>query len=79
MTERTGEATTPPTGGGATTHTLGLLYPPAGRGRVYTTMQLAFIGGVAEAATPYGYDVLLSPAGTDADASFRRMVGERPV
>ncbi|KUL45148.1 extracellular solute-binding protein [Streptomyces regalis] len=60
MTERTGKATAPPAGGA--THTLGLLYPPAGRGRVHTTMQLAFIGGVAEAATPYGYDVLWGQA-----------------
>ncbi|MDO0912820.1 substrate-binding domain-containing protein [Streptomyces sp. DT2A-34] len=79
MTARTGEATAPRAGDGDATHTIGLLYPPAGRDREYTTMQLAFIGGVAEAATQYGYDVLLSPAGTNADASFRRMLGQRPV
>ena len=61
---------------GGQTHTLGLLYPPADRNRVYTTMQLAFIGGVAEAAASYGYDLLLSPADTDDDPSFRRLVGE---
>ncbi|MFE7835547.1 LacI family DNA-binding transcriptional regulator [Streptomyces sp. NPDC057474] len=55
-------------------HTLGLVYPPAGRNRDYTGMQLAFIGGVAEAATTYDYDVLLSPADRAGDSSFRRMV-----
>lgn len=64
-------------GGG--THTLGLLYPPAGRGREYTTMQLAFVGGVAEAATAHGYDLLLSPGDTHDDPSFLRMVGDRRV
>ncbi|MET7473710.1 substrate-binding domain-containing protein [Streptomyces sp. NPDC005648] len=59
-------------GGG--THTLGLLYPPAGRARDYTTMQLAFVGGVAEAATTHGYDLLLAPARTHEDPSFRRML-----
>lgn len=54
--------------------TLGLVYPPAGRNRDYTGMQLAFIGGVAEAATSYDYDVLLSPADRASDSSFRRMV-----
>lgn len=65
-------ASTPlaPTG----THTLGLVFPPAGRNRDYTGMQLAFIGGVAEASTTYDYDVLLSPADRASDASFRRMV-----
>lgn len=77
MTERTGDVTTAPAGAG--THTLGLLYPPAGRGRVYTSMQLAFVGGVAESATAHGYDVLLSPAGTHDDPSFRRMVDGRRV
>lgn len=80
MTEHTGDPTPLPDGsadGG--THTLGLLYPPAGRNRVYTTMQLAFIGGVAEAATTHGYDLLLSPDATDDAPSFRRMVGERRV
>ncbi|MFF3332468.1 LacI family DNA-binding transcriptional regulator [Streptomyces sp. NPDC002888] len=61
------------------THTLGLLYPPAGRNRDYTRMQLAFIGGVAEAATDHGYDLLLAPSGSAYDPSFRRMVGERRV
>ncbi|MGW0844881.1 LacI family DNA-binding transcriptional regulator [Streptomyces sp. NPDC002787] len=56
------------------THALGLVYPPAGRNRDYTGMQLAFIGGVAEAATTYDYDVFLSPANRAADSSFRRMV-----
>jgi DNA-binding LacI/PurR family transcriptional regulator len=77
MTERTGDAATAPTEAG--THTLGLLYPPAGRDRDYTSMQLAFVGSVAEFAARYGYDVLLSPAGTRDDPSFRRMVGERRV
>jgi DNA-binding LacI/PurR family transcriptional regulator len=76
MTERTGETTAAPA---EQTHTLGLLYPPAGRNRTYTTMQLAFIGGVAETAAPYGYDVLLSPADSCDDPSFGRMVGERRV
>lgn len=53
---------------------LGLVYPPAGRNRDYTGMQLAFIGGVAEAATAHDYDVLLSPADRASDSSFRRMV-----
>ncbi|MES5820694.1 substrate-binding domain-containing protein [Streptomyces sp. RG80] len=66
-------------GSGAGTHTLGLLFPPAGRGHDYTTMQLAFVGGVAEAATSCGYDLLLSPAGTHEDPSFLRMVGDRRV
>ncbi|MFJ8535859.1 LacI family DNA-binding transcriptional regulator [Streptomyces sp. NPDC093591] len=79
MTARTGGATAPRAGSGDATQTIGLLYPPAGRAGDYTTMQLAFIGGVAEAAAQYGYDVLLSPAGKNADDSFRRMVGERPV
>lgn len=61
------------------THTLGLFYPPAGRGREYTNMQLAFIGGVAEAATPHGYDLLLSPGDSADDPSFRRMVDGRRV
>jgi DNA-binding LacI/PurR family transcriptional regulator len=78
-----GDPTTPPADGGPAdggdlrTHTLGLLYPPSGRARDYTTMQLAFVGGVAEAAAPYGYDVLLSPADADDDPSFRRMLGQR--
>ncbi|MFF7535036.1 substrate-binding domain-containing protein [Streptomyces bobili] len=66
-------------GSGGGTHTLGLFYPPAGRGREYTTMQLAFVGGVAEAATTYGYDLLLSPGDTHDDPSFLRMVGDRRV
>jgi DNA-binding LacI/PurR family transcriptional regulator len=61
------------------THTLGLLYPPAGRNRDYTGMQLAFIGGVAEAAAAHGYDLLLAPGGSDDDPFFLRMVGERRV
>jgi DNA-binding LacI/PurR family transcriptional regulator len=61
------------------THTLGVAYPPAGRTRDYTGMQLAFIGGVAEAATSYDYDLLLSPADTTRDPSFRRMIDERRV
>ena len=63
MTERPGRPTPPRTAdAGDGTHTLGLLYPPAAGGREYTTMQLAFIGGVAETAAMYGYDLLLSPA-----------------
>lgn len=80
MAERTRDPTTQrtaDTGGG--THTLGLLYPPAGRNRDYTTMQLAFVGGVAEAATTHGYDLLLSPGDTHEDPSFLRMVGDRRV
>ncbi|MEV6409417.1 substrate-binding domain-containing protein [Streptomyces bobili] len=42
-------------------------------------MQLAFVGGVAEAATTYGYDLLLSPGDTHDDPSFLRMVGDRRV
>ncbi|MCL8013783.1 LacI family DNA-binding transcriptional regulator [Streptomyces sp. AS02] len=68
----------PAHGGDHRTHTLGLLYPPSGRARDYTTMQLAFVGGIAEAAAPYGYDVLLSPADTGDAPSFRRMLGQRP-
>lgn len=75
-TPRTSHATHPSSGRtGNGTHTLGLLYPPAGRNRDYTNMQLTFIGGVAEAAALHGYDLLLSPCGTDNDPSFRRMVG----
>lgn len=61
------------------THTLGLLFPPADRGMKYTAMQLAFIGGVAEAATAYGYDVLLSPASSNDDPSYQRMLSRRRV
>ncbi|MCX5259387.1 substrate-binding domain-containing protein [Streptomyces canus] len=64
-------------GGG--THTLGLLYPPAGRLRDYTTMQLSFVGGVAEAAAQHGYDLLLAPAGSHDDPSFPRMIDDRRV
>ena len=78
MTERRSDPPTPPAERGDDgTHTLGLLYPPSGRNGYYTTMQLAFIGGVAEAAAPYGYDVLLSPANAAEDPSFRRLVGRR--
>ncbi|MGP4052167.1 LacI family DNA-binding transcriptional regulator [Streptomyces sp. 2A115] len=73
---------TPESGGPAEdggTHTLGLVYPPAGRARDYTGMQLSFIGGVAETATTYDYDLLLSPADTTGDPSFRRMVDQRRV
>lgn len=64
-------------GGG--THTLGLLYPPAGPRHDYTTMQLAFVGGVAEAAAQQGYDLLLAPAGAHDDPSFLRMIDDRRV
>ena len=64
-------------GGG--TRTLGLLYPPAGRRGDYTTMQLAFVGGVAEAAAEHGYDLLLAPAGGHEDPSFARMIDHRRV
>lgn len=74
MTERPG---TDDAGRG--THTLGLLYPPAGRLGEYTTMQLAFVGGVAEAAAAQGYDLLLAPAGAHDDPSFPRMVDDRRV
>ncbi|MEV5437042.1 substrate-binding domain-containing protein [Streptomyces sp. NPDC052682] len=77
MTGRTGGTTGEPAGAG--TYTLGLLYPPAGRNRTYTSMQLAFIGGVAEAAAAFGYDVLLSPAATAEDPSLRRMVAQQRV
>ncbi|MET9908671.1 substrate-binding domain-containing protein [Streptomyces sp. NPDC006476] len=80
MAERTEDVTARRTGGSAdATHMLGLLYPPSGRQRTYTTMQLAFVGGVAETATAHGYDLLLSPAGSRTDPSFRRMVGGRLV
>jgi DNA-binding LacI/PurR family transcriptional regulator len=79
MTGPPDDATAAPAMGGAGKRTLGLLYPPADRGREYTTMQLAFIGGVAETATTYGYDLLLSPANTCDDPSFRRMIGEPPA
>ncbi|KUN95457.1 LacI family DNA-binding transcriptional regulator [Streptomyces caeruleatus] len=78
MTEHPRAPTRPSAGGDRATHTLGLLYPPSGRKGDYTTMQLAFIGGVAEAAASHGYDMLLSPAETADDDSFRRMVGPRP-
>jgi len=68
-----------PAPGSGRTHTLGLLYPPAGRGRHYTGMQLDFIGGVAEAATEYGYDLLLSPSGSENEPSFQRILAERRV
>jgi DNA-binding LacI/PurR family transcriptional regulator len=42
-------------------------------------MQLSFIGGVAEAATKCGYDLLLAPSDSYDDPSVRRMVGERRV
>ncbi|MCD9880095.1 LacI family DNA-binding transcriptional regulator [Streptomyces guryensis] len=66
-------------GSGGGTHTLGLLYPPAGRNRDYTTMQLAFVGGVAEAAAAHGYDLLLSPGDRRDDPSFLRMIRDRRV
>ncbi|WP_051833300.1 LacI family DNA-binding transcriptional regulator [Streptomyces sp. NRRL S-646] len=66
-------------GRGGGTRTLGLLYPPAGRHRDYTTMQLAFVGGIAEAATAHGYDLLLSPADRHDDPSFLRMISDRRV
>ncbi|WP_329316578.1 LacI family DNA-binding transcriptional regulator [Streptomyces sp. NBC_01262] len=61
------------------THALGLVYPPAGADRDYTGMQLTFIGIIAEYAARHDYDLLLSPSGTESDASFRRMVGGRRV
>jgi DNA-binding LacI/PurR family transcriptional regulator len=66
-------------GSGGGTHTLGLLYPPSGRGRTYTTMQLAFVGGIAEAAATHGHDLLLSPGDSRDDPSFLRMTGDRRV
>ncbi|MER5223148.1 LacI family DNA-binding transcriptional regulator [Streptomyces flaveus] len=84
MSERRGESA--PGGdeadsgpGGGRTHTLGLLYPPAGRDRRYTAMQLDFIGGVAEAATKLGYDLLLSPCESENEPSFQRILAERRV
>ncbi|MCF1596854.1 hypothetical protein L0P92_25280, partial [Streptomyces muensis] len=77
MPEHTRAPTRPSAGADHATHTLGLLYPPSGRKRDYTTMQLAFIGGIAEAAAAHGYDLLLSPAETADDDSFRRMAGLR--
>ncbi|WP_327312842.1 LacI family DNA-binding transcriptional regulator [Streptomyces sp. NBC_01235] len=80
MAERTEAPTTRRTAGtGGGTHMIGLLYPPSGRKRDYTTMQLAFVGGVAESATAYGYDLVLSPGDTHDDPSFLRMVGDRRV
>ncbi|MFF7640071.1 substrate-binding domain-containing protein [Streptomyces canus] len=64
---------------GRGSRTLGLLYPPAGRRGEYTTMQLAFVGGVAESAAEQGYDLLLAPAGRHDDPSFPRMVDDRRV
>lgn len=61
------------------THTLALLYPPSGAHRDYPPVQLAFVGGVAETATTYGYDLLLTPCKSGKDPAFRRMVGERRV
>ncbi|WP_435602233.1 LacI family DNA-binding transcriptional regulator [Streptomyces sp. bgisy130] len=61
------------------THTLALLYPPSGANRDYPPVQLAFVGGVAETATRYGYDLLLTPCKSGKDPAFRRMVGERRV
>ncbi|WP_432092722.1 LacI family DNA-binding transcriptional regulator [Streptomyces sp. bgisy100] len=61
------------------THTLALLFPPSGADRDYPAVQLAFIGGVAETATTYGYDLLLTPCKSGKDLSFRRMVDERRV
>jgi DNA-binding LacI/PurR family transcriptional regulator len=74
-TDGPGDTAPAPTG----THTLGLVYPPAGAGGEYTGMQLAFIGGVAEAAAGYDHDLLLSPADRAGDASFRRMVDDGRV
>lgn len=59
------------------TRALGMVFPPASSH--YTDMQLAFIGGVVEAAGAHDYDVLMSPRGADVDASFQRLVGERRV
>ncbi|MHC3474446.1 LacI family DNA-binding transcriptional regulator [Streptomyces sp. 7R007] len=66
-------------GAGDGTRTLGLLYPPAGRNREYTAMQLAFVGGAAESAARHGYDLLLSPDGSHETPSFLRMVTDRRV
>jgi DNA-binding LacI/PurR family transcriptional regulator len=80
MAERATDPTTRPAAGtDGTTHTLGLLYPPAGRLRDYTTMQLAFVGGIAEAAAVHGYDLLFSPCASHDDLSLQRMVGRPRV
>ncbi|MFD5087921.1 LacI family DNA-binding transcriptional regulator [Kitasatospora sp. NPDC058406] len=86
MTERKGKrATTPDAhlrGGaadGGATRTLALLFPPSGAQGDYPPVQLAFIGGVAETATTYGYDLLLTPCKSGQDPSFRRMASERRV
>lgn len=80
MAARTRDPTTAPTAGtGGATHTLGLLFPPAGRLQDYTTMQLAFVGGIAEAAATHGYDLLFSPCARHDEPSLRRMVDEPRV
>ncbi|MBL1101758.1 LacI family DNA-binding transcriptional regulator [Streptomyces coffeae] len=58
----------------ARAHALGLVYPPAEPDGTYTEQQHDFIGGVAEAAARYDYDMLLSPSVTASEPSFRRMV-----
>src|SRR5690242_8312571 len=72
-------AARPGTDAGRGTHTLGLLYPPAGRLGEYTTMQLAFVGGEAESAAGQGNELRRAPAGGREDPSCPRMVDDRRV
>lgn len=53
-------------------YALGLVFPPAGEH--YTGMQLDFIGGIAEAARDYGYDVLLTTGTKVDDPPFQRLL-----
>ncbi|MFC9128184.1 LacI family DNA-binding transcriptional regulator [Streptomyces sp. NPDC057099] len=78
MMDHTGDRATAAADRGAT-HTLALLFPPSGADSDYPPVQLAFIGGVAESATSYGYDLLLTPCKSGKDPSFRRMISERRV
>jgi DNA-binding LacI/PurR family transcriptional regulator len=54
------------------TRTIGLVIPPAGLR--LTDMQVAFIGGIVDAAARVDLDVLISSSGGDHDRSFERVI-----
>src|ERR1043165_668664 len=54
------------------TRTIGLVIPPAGLR--LTDMQVAFVGGIVDAAARADLDVLISSSGGDHDRSFERVI-----
>jgi DNA-binding LacI/PurR family transcriptional regulator len=54
------------------TRTIGLVIPPAGLR--LTDMQVAFVGGIVDAAARVDLDVLISSSGGDHDRSFERVI-----